>query len=431
MRAEQAETAPRARDSASAVVVTGAGVVCSIGHSLGELASALREGRSGLRAIERRSRRAPTVAAPIRDFDWRRPFAAGSGEAAAVARKVLQNAPDSVRFGAAAAAEAFRDAGLTADDRGAAERTGLVVAGSNLSQDYVAHNLAQLAGGASPNPKYAVSYSDTSQVGVCSEILGIRGPGATVGAAAASSHAALFQAFHWLRAGLVERCLVLGASSAFSAVELEAFSILGAASLGADPATACRPFDRGHEGFVWGEAAAAVVLETADSARARGARVRARLAGVSLVLAARHGPEPDADAEVRAMRAALGCAGMRPAEIDYVNAHGTGSPAGDRAECAALREVFGAGASRPVVNSTKSLAGHGMSSAGMVGLLACLVQMEGDFFHANVNLEHPIDDALRFAGRRAEPAQVRAALCNGFGFGGFNAALVLARHPDL
>lgn len=429
-----------ARDS-RAVAITGRGVVCSVGRSVAELARALREGRSGIRAIEARAKHAPKVAATLAGaggvtgarFEWQAQLEAEAPGMWPRARKILNNATDSTRVGVLAAVQAFREAGWDAlgDDEAALERTGLVVAGSNVSQDYVAHNMRQVATGAAINPKYAVSYSDSNQVGCCSEILGIRGPGSTVGAASASGNAALFQAWHWVRSGIVDRCVVLGASTAFSAAELEGFSVIGAASLEDDPARACRPFDRGHSGFVWGEGAAAVVLENEASVRARGAAVHGWLMGASLLLDARHGPEPSAPAEARAMRAALNAAGVTAAEVDYINAHGTGSPPGDRAECEALRAVFGAPGARVRINSTKPIVGHCMSSAGIVELLACLLQMENGFLHGNINLEQPIDDQLSFVGVQAETAAVRVAMSNGFGFGGFNTSIVIGNTSAL
>lgn len=412
------------------VAITGGGIVCSIASSLDAFAAALQAGRSGIarQPAGTLPARGPQVAARIADFSWPQwleKLAPAEPALWGRARKILNNAPLSARLGAAAAADAFRDAGLGAADRAAGERTGLIVAGSNLSQDYLFENALAVAAGKRPNPKYAVSYSDTNQVGIVSELLGLSGPGSTVGAASASGNAALFHAWHWVRTGVVERCVVLGAATEFSVLELEAFAILGAASLADDPAAACRPFDAGHNGFVWGEAAAAVVLESAGSASARGARVRGRLLGAALHLDARHGPEPDVAAEARAMRAALAAAGFGAEDVDYVNTHGTGSPAGDRAEAAALRDVFHASLAHVRLNATKALVGHCMSSAGIVELLACLMQMQNGFVHGNPNLVQPIDPQLSFVPASAEPARVRVALSNGFGFGGFNTAVVI------
>ncbi|MES2692706.1 MAG: beta-ketoacyl synthase N-terminal-like domain-containing protein, partial [Verrucomicrobiota bacterium] len=417
------------RDERNAgVAIVGRGVRCSIADTVAALASALREGRSGIRVRPDAGPREPRLAARVGGFDlaaWLDTLQGPEPEIWGRARKVLKNAPHATRLGVTAAVEAWREAGAPT---GEPERTGLIVAGSNLNQDYIAENVLAVASGARrPNPKYALSYSDSNHVGCVSEILGLCGPGSTVSAASASGNAALFHAWHWVKSGVVDRCLVLGASTTLGAAELEGFSILGAASLAETPEAGCRPFDREANGFVWGEGAAAVVLERADIAQARGAKIHGYLLGASLLLDARHGPEPSADAEARAMRAALAAAGLSCEAIDYVNTHGTGSAAGDRAECEALRSVFGELAGRPWINATKALTGHCLSAAGVIEVLACLLQMDGGFVHGNPCLEQPIDEQLRFVGKDAKLAALRTVLSNGFGFGGFNSSVVIGK----
>lgn len=408
------------------VAIVGRGVLCGLGQGVEAYAAALREGQSSIRVRADAAPREPRLAAQVAGFDleaWLSTLQASAPEIWVKARRVLKNAPRATRLSAMAAVEAWREAGPSA---GEPERTGLIVAGSNLNQDYIAENTLVIArDGRRPNPKYALSYSDSNHVGSVSELLGLRGPGSTVGAASASGNAALFHAWHWVRGGVVDRCLVLGASTTLAAAELEGFSILGAASLAETPEQGCLPFDRAANGFVWGEGAAAVILERADLARARKARIYGHLLGASLLLDARHGPEPSAEAEARAMHAALLAAGLGSDTVDYVNAHGTGSPPGDQAECEALRAIFGSSPVRPFINATKALTGHCLSSAGIIEVLACLLQMDGGFVHGNPRLEKPIDEQLRFVGRRAEPARLRVALSNGFGFGGFNSSVVI------
>ncbi len=406
------------------VVVSGRGFAGGAGTGYPALVAALRADRSAIRVVAA-GPRVPALGAPA-EFAaeaWWDGLAAADPALGARARRLLRNVPRPALLGAAAALEAAREAGLPADAPGDAG-TGVIVAGSNLAQDWGFANAGAVLAGRSPNPRHAVVYADSHQVGAVSELLGLRGPGATVGAAAASGHAALFQAWLWLRAGVVERCVVLGAATGFSPVEAEAFALLGASSPAASVAELGGPFDRRHAGFVAGEAAAAVVLETEPAARARGAVPRGGLAGAALLLGARHGPEPDVDDEERAMRRALAAAGLTAGDIDLVSAHATGTPAGDRAECAALRRVFAGELGRVRVNAPKDLTGHTFSSAGVVAVLACLAQMEGGFLHGHAHLADPIDEAFSLV-RRAEPARVRAALVNGFGFGGFAAALVL------
>lgn len=410
------------------VAIVGRGVRCSIAEDVAAFSAALREGRSGIRLRVDARPREPKLAARIEGADfaaWLDTLAVLEPEIWGRARKVLKNAPRGTRFGVMAAVEAWREAGAPADTP---DRTGLIVAGSNLNQDYSAENMLAVASeGRRPNPKYALSYSDSNYVGCISEILGLRGPGSTVGAASASGNAALFHAWHWVRSGVVDRCVVLGASTTLAAAELEGFSILGAASLAETPEQGCLPFDRAANGFVWGEGTAAVVLERSAVAHARGARIHGSLLGASLLMDARHGPEPSAEAEARAMRAALQAAGVSGDAIDYINTHGTGSAAGDQAECEALRAVLGPYIGRPWINATKALTGHCLSGAGIVEVLACLLQMEGDFVHGNPRLEKPIDEQLRLVGKSAEPAVLQIALSNGFGFGGFNGSVVIGK----
>lgn len=416
-----------ARDESHAgVAIVGRGVRCSIADSVAAFAAALREGRSGIRVRSDGGPREPKLAAQVEGFDiaaWLDGLQASDPELWGRARKVLKNAPRATRLGVTAAVEAWREAGGAT---GEPERTGLIVAGSNLNQDYIAENVVAItSAGRRPNPKYALSYSDSNHVGCVSEILGICGPGSTVGAASASGNAALFHAWHWVRSGVVDRCLVLGASTTLAAAELEGFSILGAASLAESPEQGCLPFDRAANGFVWGEGTAAVMLERADLARARAAKIHGYLLGASLRLDARHGPEPSVHAEVRAMRAALAAAGLTSEAVDYINAHGTGSAPGDQAECEALCTVFGYQVSQPWINATKALTGHCLSSAGIIEVLACLLQIDDGFVHGNPRLEKPIYEQLRFVGKGAERANLRIALSNGFGFGGFNGSVVI------
>lgn len=410
--------------------ITGMGVICSVGHSVGQFSHALRSGRCGITHLPDAQGQSVRVAGLIQDFSWDQSLERLRDVAphlASRARKLSANMTESTRLSAGAVMEAFLDGRL-------GERTlqpsqiGLIVAGCNLSQDYVARNWARFAAKGRPEPRYALSYSDSHQVGCLSEIFSIGGPGMTIGAAAASGNAALFQAFHWVRTGVVQTCLVVGACTEFSALELEGFAVLGAAACGPraiNPAEACRPFDKGHEGFVWGQGSACVVLEAARE-RAEDSRF-ASLAGASLLLDANHLPEPSVDGEIRAMRTALAGAGLAPERIGYINAHGSSAPLGDRTEAAAINAVFQETLDQVRINSTKSLTGHCFSASGVIELIACVLQLNAGFLHPNRNLECPIDPRLRFAGKTAEPLNVNFALSNGFGFGGFNSSIVIRK----
>jgi malonyl-ACP decarboxylase len=215
-------------------------------------------------------------------------------------------------------------------------------------------------------------------------------------------------------------------------MELQGFYNLGAmagARGGAFPLARCRPFDGDREGFVPGQGAACLVLESGHSAARRSAPVWARLAGHALCLDANSLADPRVAGEAWVMAQAIRRAGLTPDRIDYVNAHGTGSTLGDQVEVAALREVFGAEVGRPWINSTKGLVGHCLCAAGVVEAVATIVQLRDGFVHPNANLRRPIDPGCRFVGARAERASIEFALSNGFGFGGFNTS-VLFGHPD-
>jgi malonyl-ACP decarboxylase len=403
------------------------GLVCSIAENVAEFEKALRGGRCGVSRLEAPTSQAVTVGAVVRDFHWeksRERYFLESPDILKRARKVLNNNTSSTLLSVSAAVEAYHDAQL-GDGTVSLDDTCLIVAGSNLDQQYIAHNWARIRDRQLVNPKYAINFMDSNQLGSLSEILSIRGAGLTIGAASASGNAALFNAYQWIRCGVSTRCLVVGASSDWSELELEAFALLGAASSQSDPLRACRPFDRGHDGFVWGQASACVVLESMGSARRRGARVLGEIAGASLFLDGRYHPGPSIDGELRAMRSALDAAHLPVDRIGYINAHGTSSPLGDRVECEAMGHFLEDKVGDVPINSTKSLVGHCLSAAGVVELVSTIVQLNGGFLHPNRNLEQPIDPRLNFVRARSRPLAAEYAISNGFGFGGINSSLLL------
>ena len=428
-------TAPR-----EAAVVTGLGVVTSIGANVPEFTAALRAGRTGIVRLpaDEVARTGVPVAARITGFDWKAGLerhAATLPDAVARSAKILRNAPDSARWTAVAALEAWVGSGLHRGGVGS-ERVGLIVAGNNLHQSWIWRGAEQFTD--SPeylNARYAVGYFDTFQVGALSEMLGIRGPGITVGAASASGNLALVQALLWLRAGVVDVVVVAGAAGELSAMELRGFATIGAAYCAADdrdPATVSRPFDKDHAGFVYGQGSACFVLERAALAESRGANVLGELVGAASCLDANHLPDPSVDGEVRAMRGALADAGVTPESVGYVNAHGTGSVIGDDTECAAIQQVFGAHAKRLRVNSTKPLTGHCLQSAGAVEAAATLLQLNGRFAHPNPTLLHAIVTDIGFVGGQSEPLDATLGISNSFGFGGINSSILLrCAHPRL
>ena len=345
----------------------------------------------------------------------------GGGEGASdSARRALRGRPVALQASCASAMEALRWARWTGRD------CAIVVGGSNLHQaQFAAAYQRFLDQPDYVSPRHAASFLDTTVVSAVSEIAGLGGIGFTAGGGMASGNVALFQGWTLIRAGAARACLCIGAMSDFSELELVAFSNLGALAApaeGSDPAMAARPFDTASLGFVYGQAAAAVLLESAESALERGAAPLAELAGAAIVVEGNADTGASAEGEAAAMRAALDAAGMHPREIGYISTHGTGTSDGDRAECAAIRLAVGDAA---VLNATKAITGHTISAAGVVELVATIVQMGGGFVHANPGLRTPIDAGLRFAGPACAPLAIRVALSNSFSFGGFNTCVAL------
>jgi malonyl-ACP decarboxylase len=295
------------------------------------------------------------------------------------------------------------------------EQTGIVVAGSNLQlgrawQAYEKYR----AEPAWLSPRHGYEFYDTHVMALLAETLGLRGPGVTVGGASASGNTAIMTGLDWVRHGRADACLVVGPLPELSPVERQALSAMGAL---APEGGACRPFDKAAAGFVPGEACAAVVLERAESAAARGAAALAEIAGAWSGLGGSHLPAPDVESELRAMAGALEDAGVGIGNLDYVSAHATSTPAGDAAECEALRRLLGARARAVPVNATKSLVGHALHAAGVVELVALVLQMRGGFVHGTVGLDDPIADDLWLVGPHAIERPMRLGLSNSFGFG--------------
>jgi malonyl-ACP decarboxylase len=394
------------------------GVCTAIGSSVNTFAAALRVGATGVRW------------APA-GVEWRpaallddRCQADIQERATAEARRVLRSAPPATQLACGVAVDAIRAARLV-DARAA-----IVVGGNNIHQRYSIENYQRfLDRPRYLNPRYAVSFLVTFVVGALSEVAGLRGPGLTAGGSMASGNVALYQAFHLLRSGAAKACVCVGAMADYGDFEFQAFTNLGALHptvVSPDPEGPGAPFDRRRSGFVYGQGSGCVVLETEQHARERGASPLAELAGASLLLDGHAASEPNPEGEASAMIEALSVAGLTPADVDYVNAHATATPAGDEAECEAIGRVF-EGLPGPWINATKELTGHTMYAAGIVECIATVLQMEGGFLHPNPKLSDPIDAALRFVGPTRRDVQVDVAVSNSFSVGGINSAVVLRR----
>jgi nodulation protein E len=398
------------------VVVTGIGVVSPVGLTLDEFWSALVEARSGIGPItiiptERLTTR---VAAQVLGFD---------GEAHFEAKRV--NLMDRfAQFAAVAARSAVRDAQLQIDEPLALEVATVIgtgVGGQNTQEA----SYFRLYGQNSPkvHPLTIPRLMANAAASHVSMELGLKGPTYSVATACASGTHAIGQAFHMVRSGQAPVAIAGGSEACVTVGTLKGWEALRV--LAADT---CRPFSKTRSGLVLGEGAAVVVLETRERATARGARVYAEMTGFGMSADAADITAADPDGAARAMLAALRDARANPDEIDYVNAHGTGTVLNDRVETIALRKTFGATAERLAISSSKGVLGHGLGAAGALELAACALALHTQTIPPTANYEEP-DPAcdLDFVPNVARKAPLRAAMSNSFAFGGLNAVLVLAR----
>ncbi len=259
-------------------------------------------------------------------------------------------------------------------------------------------------------------------------MLRIAGPALVMDTACAASAHAIGEAWRLVRRGRVRAMLAGGSAALVSPLCVLSFSLIGALSRNADPGEASRPFDRRRDGFVMGEGAGAVVLESLESARERGARIYAELAGYGCSLNAQSltDPSPDGCSEAQAMSMALEQAGMAPEEVDYIAAHGTSTPKHDSTETAAVKRVFGKHARRLMVSSNKGQIGHTISAAGVSNLICAVKAIHEGRVPPTMHLCHPDPECdLDYVPNQSRAAKVCAALANAFAFGGQNASVAV------
>jgi malonyl-ACP decarboxylase len=410
------------------ISITGLGAIGSFGIGVNSLLQALQQ---GINAISL-SQQYPELSFALLQAELKCFTLADALQRLAIPAKLTAATMQSLRrsslvvqAGVCAALEAWQQSKLR--ERIAPDKIGLIVAGHNTTsfeQYRLQKDLATELNFISP--AYALNFMDSQQLSAISEVLGIQGPGLTIGGASASSHAALWQAYQWLKYGQVEACLVVGSLAQLAPLELQALYNLGALggqSFIEHPQQACRPFDTAHEGFIPGQAAACVILEgTAASINSQ-----AELIATALGLDANHLTNPSVTGEIKVMQQALAEAKLVPEDIDYINAHATSTPLGDEVELQAIEQVFGEHAPAIWVNSTKSITGHCLWSAGLIETIATILQLQKQFVHANVNLTTPLTTRCKLVGQQASSAKLKRAMNNGFGFGGINASLILQR----
>jgi beta-ketoacyl-acyl-carrier-protein synthase II len=421
------------------VAITGIGLVTPVGNDVTSTWQSVLQGNSGAAPISLfdASGFSTRIAAEVKRFD---------PTVLTADRKLVKFANRSHRFALAAAEQAMADAGVapTADD---GERWGCSVGTGMMGVDYrdleAVHDHSAPAGELEPSrllddpvaadPLVFCRSQSTAGVALLTRRFGIRGYSTSVHTACASGGQAIGTALKLIRRGAVDRVLTGGFDSMISPVGLSGFCLLSAVSADNDaPQRASRPFDATRNGFVLGEGAGFLVVEEWELAKARGARIYAELAGDGNSLSSYRITDspPDGDGPIQSMQAALRDAGATPADIDYINAHGTSTPMNDRSESAAINAVFGADAQRVSVSSTKSTMGHLIAAAGAVEVVMCALAIHHGEMPLNANYRDPDPDCnLNLVIGEPRRQRVRMTLSNSFGFGGSNSCVAL-RHPD-
>ena len=405
----------------SNIIVTGLGVVSAIGTTKSAFIDALLGGHHNFGFLERPHRQRANeryatrfIGAEIPELEVPK----------TISNNILKSCSLSTKAALACLNEAWQDAELVLVDP---ERVGLIVGGSNIQQRELIQTIEKYQNRCQfIPPSYAIKFMDSDVCGVCTEVFGIQGLAHTVGGASASGQLAIIQAIQAIRCNQVDVCIALGCMQDISYLECQAFRAIGA--MGSDkystaPDLSCRPFDRDHDGFIFGESCGAVVLEREDFRTQSVPRNYATVNGWGIAIDANRNPNSSMEGEVRAIKRAMFCSNLRPRDIDYINPHGTGSAVGDEIELNALREI---GLNNAYINTTKSVIGHGLSSAGTAEVIATLLQMQQSQLHPCLNLKNPLYEDFNWVHSKAD-AVINQALCLSYGFGGINTALCFQR----
>ena len=407
------------------IVITGMGAVTPIGIGVPDYWRNLLSGKPGIGPITRFDAEGLPVriAGEVKDFD----------PARFLPKKLIAQTDIFMQFALAAAGEAIQSGGMAGMTP---SRVGIVLGTALGGISTAAGTQEQItrSGSYRVTPHLVPKFLSNIAAAHIAIANGFQGPSYTVSTACSSGADAIGMAAMLLRAGRADAIVAAGAESILCALMDAGLSAARAMSTrNEEPERASRPFDRGRDGFVMGEGAGALIVETLSSARARGAEILAELLGYANCTDAYHvtSPDPDGSGEIRCMRQALAEAGLAPEDIGYVNAHGTSTPLGDKVESQALREVFGEAAARIPVSSTKGATGHLMGAGGVTELIACIQAIREGVVPPTLNYEEPDPECdLDYVPNEAREAKVDAAMSNSFGFGGQNTSIIVGRYRE-
>lgn len=335
-----------------------------------------------------------------------------------------------MQFAYAAAEEAITDSGLAIEQE--SDRVGIVMGTAMDGVTTVADTQAAYDAGHKVGPRFVPMTIGNIAAAQIAIVHGIRGPSFTLNTACSAGGDAIMTAAMLLRSGEADAVLAVGGESILCSIVVAGLAQAKALSRrNDDPEQACRPFDLERDGFVIGEGGGALVIETLEHALARGARIHAVLAGYANTSDAHHvtAPCPDGAGAAACMKRALARAGMQPSDIGYINAHGTSTKLGDKAETLAIKAVFGDRESVPPISATKSATGHLMGAGGLTEAIACIKAIQEGILPPTLHLDTPDPDCdLDYVPNVARKAQIHAAMTNSLGFGGQNSSIILSRY---
>jgi len=411
----------------SRVVVTGLGLITSLGNDLASSWEALCQGKSGVSEITSfdTSQYRVHFAAQVKDFD----------PTLYMDRKEARRNDPYEQLAIASSKQALAHAGLqitaeNGDDIG-------VYIGSGIGGLVTLHDQFEVLHFKGPDrisPFFINMMIVDGAPGIVSILTGAKGPNFAIVSACATSANTIGEAWETIRRGDARAMIAGGAEKCITPIAMASFDNMHAISRrNDDPQGASRPFDATRNGFVMGEGAGILILEDLDFAKDRGAKILAELVGYASTGDAYHitEPAPEGAGLVRAMRRALQKAGMRPDQVDYINAHGTSTPYNDRTETQAIKACFGDHAYRLAISSTKSMTGHTLGAAGGVEAVVCVMAIQTGIIPPTINLHHPDPDCdLDYVPNEARQAAVNIAMTNSMGFGGHNACLIFKRYEE-
>jgi 3-oxoacyl-[acyl-carrier-protein] synthase II len=406
------------------VVVTGMGVVTSLGSDLPTFWNNLLNGKSGISLIEAFDTTEYTtkIAAEIKDFD----------PAAYIDKKESRKMDRFVQFGVAASKLAVEDAKLVIGENADPERVGVVV-GSGIGglgtwEDQ--HNVLIEKGPRRVSPFLIPMMIANMASGQVSIVTGAKGPNSAAVSACATGTHSIGDSFKMIQRGDADVMICGGAEATIRPIGMAGFCAMRAMSTRNDePEKASRPFDVDRDGFVMGEGAGVMILESLEHALHRGARIYAEVIGYGMSGDAHHMTDPDPDGAARCMKKALNDAGIEPQEVQYINAHGTSTGIGDQSETIAIKKAFGDHAYKLAVSSTKSMTGHLLGAAGGVEAVILGLTLQNAVIPPTVNLDNQDPELdLDYVPNTPRKADVRVALSNSFGFGGHNATIIMRKY---